>query len=316
MRPGGLRTRRGRRRRLQGCPSPRGVRGDGSPRERKSRPGLFGGILAVVLAQRPAARQRAERRRGLRRQRHQVGTAAERERQVERVRVVDRVEAALGQERQVEPVEGEDGAGVGEPPVGHVDDLEVRHPGDPDPGQVPDGGLGPGQPGRVRRPGQPVDRPVVGRGQLGDLPGRHVDDQQPAVPRGRGDSSAVRGGSQADYVPELACGQGGGGRLATRAGDLEGVGAGGVGDPDRLPGLAEHPRQPGPRPRVDVQRPGRAVLVRQPVHRAPHLDHAGLPGLVTVQAAQVVFGGDQPRRPGRRGGAQRDLQPPRLRRLG
>ena len=39
---------------------------------------------------------------------------------------------------------------------------------------------------------------------------------------------------------------------------------------------------------IDVQRAGRAVLVRQPVHRAAHLDHAGLPGLVTVQAAQVI----------------------------
>ena len=103
--------------------------------------------------------------------------------------------------------------------------------------------------------------------------------------------------------------------LAARAGDLQGVGAGGVGDPDRLPGLAEHPRQPGPGRGIDVQRAGRAVLVRQPVHRAAHLDHAGLPGLVTVQAAQVIARGDQPRRPGRRRGAQGDLQLARLRRL-
>ena len=232
------------------------------------------------------------------------------------MRVVDRVEAALGQEGQVEPVEGKDGAGVGEPPVGHVEDCLVRDPGDPDPGQVPDRGLGPGQPGRVRRPGQPADRPVVRRGQLGDLPGRHVDDQQPAVPRGGRDGSSVRGRGQAGHVPEPARGEGGGVRLATRADDLQGVGPRGVGDPDRLPGLAEHPRQPGPRPRVDVQRAGRAVLVRQPVHRAAHLDHAGLPGLVTAQAAQVVFGGDQPRRPRRGRGAQGDLQPTRLRRLG
>ena len=39
-------------------------------------------------------------------------------------------------------------------------------------------GLGPGQPGRVRRPGQSFDLPVTGRGQLGDLPGRDVDDPQ------------------------------------------------------------------------------------------------------------------------------------------
>ena len=93
--------------------------------------GPFGVIVLVfvlvrlrrILAQRPAARQRAERRRGLRGQRHQVGAAAEGERQVEGLLVVHRVEAAPGDEGEVEAVGGEHRVGVGEPAVGHVDDL-------------------------------------------------------------------------------------------------------------------------------------------------------------------------------------------------
>ena len=187
--------------------------------------------------------------------------------------------------------------------------------------------LGPGQPGRVRRPGQPVDGPVVGRGQLGDLPRRHVDGQQPAVVRGRGDRSPVRGSSQAGHVPEKTFSQpndaGFTGSFAASSlqagtvhrGDLERVVAGGVGDPDHLAGIAEHPRQPRPGAGIHVQRAGRAVLVRQPVHRTPHLDHAGLTGPVAVQRAQVILRRDQPRRPARRRGTQRDLQPARLRRV-
>ena len=121
-------------------------------------------------------------------------------------------------------------------------------------------------------------------------------------------ATVVPSGEAARLVtwPRRPLAEGGGGRLATRAGDLEGVGAGGVGDPDRLPGVAEHPRQPGPGRRIDVQRARRAVLVRQPVHRPAHLDHAGLTGLVAVQAAQVILGRDQPGRAGRRRGAQGD----------
>src|SRR4029453_12451684 len=74
--------------------------------------GTLGGIVFVfvlvrsgrVLAQRPPARRRTERRRGLRRQRHQVGTAAERERHVEGLLVVHRIEAAPGDEGEVEAV--------------------------------------------------------------------------------------------------------------------------------------------------------------------------------------------------------------------
>src|SRR6185437_14576350 len=120
----------------------------------------FGAIVCVfvlvlvgrVLAQRPAARQRTERRRGLGRQRHQVGTAAEGERHVEGLLVVHRIEAAPGDEGEVEAVGCEYRVAVGEPAVGHVDDLVVAYPRQPDAGQRLRAGLGPGQPGRVRRP--------------------------------------------------------------------------------------------------------------------------------------------------------------------
>ena len=80
--------------------------------------GSFGGIVLVfvliqlgrILAERPATRQRAERRWRLRGQRDQVGAAAERERQVEGLLVVDGIEAAPGDEGEVEAVEGEDRA--------------------------------------------------------------------------------------------------------------------------------------------------------------------------------------------------------------
>ena len=190
-------------------------------------------------------------------------------------------------------------------------------PRDPDPGQRTDRRLGPGQPGRVRRPGQPADGPVVGCGQLGDLPGGHVDGQQPAVVRGGGDRNPVRGSSQAGHVPEKTFGEPNGAGLSGsfHRGDLQGVITGGIGDPDHLAGVAEHARQPRPGRRIDVQRAGRAILVRQPVHRTPHLDHAGLTGLIAIQRAQVILRRDQPGGPARRRGAEGDLELPRLRRV-
>ncbi len=136
--------------------------------------------------------------------------------------------------------------------------------------------------------------------------------------RGGRDGRPVRRGGQADHVSELAFGQPDGldAGFAGHRADLQRVGAGRVGDPDRLPGFAEHPRQPGPGRGIDRQRAGRAVLVRQPVHRAAHLDHAGLPGLVAIQAAQVIAGGDQPGGAGRRRGTQGDLELAGLRRVG
>ena len=111
-------------------------------------------------------------------------------------------------------------------------------------------------------------------------------------------------------------GQADGPRLARHRGDLQRVGAGGVGDPRHLPGLTQHPGQPGPGPRIDVQRPGRAVLMRQPVHRPPHLHHTGLPGPVTIQATQMISSRDQPRRTSRGRGTERDLEPTRPGRAG
>ena len=168
--------------------------------------------------------------------------------------------------------------------------------------------MGPGQPGRVGREGQPLDGPVVGRGQLGDLAGGDIDGQQPAVVEGGRDRSPVRGSGQAGDRAAKTFGKPNGAWFTGHGTDLERVGAGaGVGDPDHRAGLAQHPGQPGPGVRVHVQRPGRTVLVGQPVHRAAHLDHAGLPGLVAVQAAQVIARGDEPRGAGRGRGAEGDL---------
>ncbi len=118
-------------------------------------------------------------------------------------------------------------------------------------------------------------------------------------------------------MPEKTFGQpnGLGLRLIHHRSDLERVVPGGVGDPDHLAGVAEHPRQPGPGGGIHVQRTGRAVLMRQPVHRPAHLNHASLTGLVGVQAAQVVLRRDQLRRAARGRGTQGDLEPARLRRV-
>jgi hypothetical protein len=51
--------------------------------------------------------------------------------------------------------------------------------------------------------------------------------------------------------------------------------------------------------------------VGQPVHRAAHLDHTGLPGPIAIQVTEVVGGGDEPRRTGGGGSAQGDLHPVR-----
>ena len=134
---------------------------------------------------------------------------------------------------------------------------------------------------------------------------------------GGGHGGPVRGGGQDQHVAEKAFGEPDGLalRLIDHRIDLQRVGPGGVGDPDDLPGVAEHPRQPRAGRRVDVQCTGRAVLVRQPVHRAAHLDHAGLTGLVGVEAAQVVVRGEQLRCAAGRRGAEGDVEFARLRRV-
>ena len=246
------------------------------------------------VAHGPAARLGAERGQRARGQRHQIRTAAEGERQVERVRVVDRVERAQRQERQVQAVGGEDRVAVVEPAVGHVHREPVRDPRHPDPAQRPRPRLGPGQPRRIRRPGEVLDVAVVAGGQLGDLPGRQVDEQEPPVVRGGGHRGAVRGRGQAGHVAELTVSQPhGGGRRTVDDRDLEGVHAAGVSHPHDLAGRAEHAGLPGAGVRGHGQGPGGAVGVGQPVHRAAHFDHAGLAGLVAVQVAEVVRRGDQ-----------------------
>src|SRR6185437_3789568 len=91
-----------------------------------NKPGPFGPLFRFRGVNRTAARARSERGEGLGGQRDQVGADAEREGQVERVRVVDRVKGAAGQERQVQPVEREDRVVIGETAICYVDN---RRPG-------------------------------------------------------------------------------------------------------------------------------------------------------------------------------------------
>src|SRR6185437_500687 len=88
--------------------------------------------VIFVFSGRPAFGEGTEWRRRRRRERQQVRAAAKREVQVEHVRVVYRVEGALGQERQVLAIGGERRVGVDEPAVGDVEDFAVGQPGQPE----------------------------------------------------------------------------------------------------------------------------------------------------------------------------------------
>ena len=277
----------------------------------------------AVVGGRPTGRLRVERGRRGRAERHHVRPGAAEEGQVEDPVVVDRVERAGGQEGQVQPVEGEHRVGVDEPQRG---DLHRRRPvavGDPageDLAQVFRARVRPGQPGRVRRPGQAGRLAVLGAGDLPDLAGGHVGDQHPAVVRGQREPAAVRGRGQLQHPAELAAAEPARRRAAVGRGDLDRVVAVGVGDPGDLRhrvlrggGGAEHLRQPGPHARGVGQRRGRAVPGGQPVHGAEHLDRAGPAGAVGRDVADLVAGAE---RAGPAGGAragQVDLEPPRLR---
>ena len=102
------------------------VRQAGGVDRHRGRLGRVAVLLPGLGAHRPALGQRPERRRGVLRERHQVRAAAERERQVEGLRVVDRVEAAHRQKSQEPAVGGEHRIGVREPAVGHLHDLVGR----------------------------------------------------------------------------------------------------------------------------------------------------------------------------------------------
>ena len=85
-------------------------------------------VVGLLVGRRggPTVRARAERVRGARGQGDEERPPGGREGQVERVLVVDRVEAAAGEERQVAPVRGEGRGDVDEPRLGDGDGHAVR----------------------------------------------------------------------------------------------------------------------------------------------------------------------------------------------
>ena len=241
-------------------------------RQAVARPTWVGSVALAVLrwpARRPpgSAEQRAERQRGLRGQRHQVRADAERERQVKGVRVVDRVEAAPGQERQVQPVGGEHRRGIGEPAVGHVDDpaaggqgkrtIRIRRSGLGPPwdqaSQAESGDQASPDTGPSSEAASSVTWPEeTSTARLACRLARpRRSSPRPARPPGRPRCRASPP-PPADRP-----------RVGPSVRDRQCVGAGGIGDP-YCPAGAEHPRQPGPGARLYVQGGSRAVLVRQP----------------------------------------------------
>ncbi len=234
------------------------------------------------------------------------------------MRVVHRIEAPLGQERQVAPIGGKGGVGIDEPPVGDVADLPVRQPGEAEPPEVSRHWLRPGQPGRVRREGHIGDRAVVGPRQLRDLSRCDVDQMQPPITRGSRDHRAVWRRGEIRDPSDLVSGKAAQ-RFARRGSlswsYLKRVAAVNLDHPHDLARITEDPGQPCDRAWYWRQGPCRAFPVGQPVHRAAYLDGARLTGRVAAQArgpVQVVLGGDQFRGPPRCRCAEADIQPDRL----
>ncbi len=250
-------------------------------------------VRRVVVADRAAQPVGVERRRRGRGQRQQVRAAAGRERHVEHVRVVHRVEAAHRQERQVAAVLGERGREVGEPQRRHVHSGQVRGVGHPDVLQRPRAGVRPRDPVRVRRERQVADQRVRPVHDLADLTGLDVDQQQPAVVGGDRDAAAVRRDQQLVHAAEQAVGDAAGRVARFDAADrreLQAVLALGVGHPHDLAALADHPRQPGAHTGLLGQGADGAVLVGDPVDGAADLDDAGAARLVGAHVLDVAGG--------------------------
>ncbi len=108
-----------------------------------------GGLLPVGRLEGPAVPLRPERGRGGRREGDEVRPGAFDEGQVEDVLVVDRVEGAGRQEREVLAVGRERGSVVLEAQRGRLGDRQVGGVGELQLAQGPRPGVGPGEPGRV-----------------------------------------------------------------------------------------------------------------------------------------------------------------------
>ncbi|MGX1120001.1 hypothetical protein RKD37_005364 [Streptomyces ambofaciens] len=140
------------------------------------------------------------------------------------------------------------------------------------------------------------------RVRLGD-----VEDQQPSVVRGDGESVARRVRDQLQDPAEAPGGLPPGRAAAGRpgqVGDLDGVLALRVRHVRDPPALPEHLRQPHPHPWRVRDGAGRAVPVGEPVQAAAYDDRARPPRLVDGDAAHVLGGGHLVRTPPRARTAQ------------
>ncbi|GAA3108084.1 hypothetical protein GCM10017687_20300 [Streptomyces echinatus] len=260
---------------------------------------------------------RAERRGGGGGQGDQVRARAGHEGEVEDVFVVDRVEGAVREEREVFAVEGEGGRVVLEAERGRLDDREVGGVGDPQLGERAGAGVGPGEPGGVGREGEAGDLAVVAAVHLADLARLPLDQEQPAVVRGHRGPAAVGGHGQLQHPAELSGGQAARGRAghgAGRGGELQGVVALGVRHPHRplLALGAEGARQPGADTGGGGQGAGGAGAVGDPVDPAAHTDGAAARGVVGGRLAEPAGGVDRPRPQIDAGAAEPDVQAARL----
>jgi len=230
---------------------------------------------------------RVEQRRGGRRQRRQVGPAAAGEVHVEHDGVVGGVQAADGQEREVQAVGGERRLGVGEPQRGDLDRFADRGaPGqldEPDLGQRLRTGVRPGQPPGIWGEREAGDVALGRAGDLADRAGRRVQREHAAVVNGDREHRSVRGRDELEHRAQRPLGEpiGGAGRngRAGRTGrvgrarrrdgadtdgrDLDRVLTAGVGDPGDPAGGAEDHRHPGTDARGGGQHADRTVAVRQ-----------------------------------------------------
>ncbi len=196
--------------------------------------------------------------------------------------VVDRVEAAPGQEREVLAVGRERGVGVGEPGLGDRHQRVVGEPGEHDPGEVGLDRVAVGEPRAVGRPAQVGDLPVGAPRELTQRAVARVQYEQPAVVRGQRHRGAIGCGRELEHAAHRTRGEPAQRRglgTAVERGDAHGVLALGVVHPHRAI-LAQRPGQPGPDAGLAEQGAGRTVAVGEPVDRAADQRDARAPGAV------------------------------------
>ena len=223
--------------------------------------------------------------------------------------VVDRVEAAQREEREVLAVEREHRVGVAEAALGDRHRLAVFEPHEDDLREARAHRVAVGEPGAVRGERDVVDLAVAAAGQLAELTVR--EQEQAPVVGGEGDALAVGRGHELQHAAELAeplrLRRVGGARV--ERGDAHGVLAERVVDPHRAV-LAQRRGEPGPHARGGLQRAGGAVAVGEPVHRAPDADDAGPAGRVRAHAAQPLARRDAVGLAGGAGAAEPDVEEP------